>query len=789
MRRVVVALAMACVAGSAGSAQADVFQTLSLDGESSIRLIDRSEDALVFEVNVGEIEAHAVSTPAGVFTRLTIPRFHKSLEAGEPELPMMNRLFEIPLGASARIEEVSFETRTVALSELGMAAPVFPAQESLSKSADPSSVPFRWNEDAYRPGRKVEPVLVSVADVGRLRSVRIGRLEVAPVVYDPGEGLLTIRHKIRFTVRLSGADRDGDRALKLRTESPFFEGIYRRLSGYRSVHEDHPDLVRGRVVYVVVADRMFEPLLAPFVSWKTEQGFAVVEAYTDLPEVGTSLTSIRNYLHGLYNGGDAADPAPTFVLFVGDTNIIPCWQLDGATDLPYCDVTGDNIPDMYYGRFSARTTAELAPQIDKTLEYERFTMPDPSYLSEVVLIAGVDDWYAEDYGNGQINYGTRHYFNAGHGIEGDIYLYPESGWSDVQIRQDVSDGVGFVNYSAHGWSGGWADPAFENGHIDQLQNDHEYCLAVGNCCSTSEFNVGDCFAEHWLRAADKGAIGYIGGSNSTYWDEDYWWAVGAGPVVSSGADYEETGLGSYDGVWHDHGEAIDQWYVVQDALIFCGNLAVVEGGGMSTYYWRIYNLMGDPSLSPYLGAPSANDVVHDQVIAAEAPGIHQFCVVSAAPNSYIGFSKNGELVGCGLVGPAGQAAVGLKGHGTTGMVRLVVTCQNKIPYTADIPVGDAASAGGLTAGDAQLVQSWPNPFRDAARIRLTLDRPEMVGLQIFDPSGRLVRTLADGPLPAGIHGYGWDGRDGAGREVASGLYLARLRAGSASTAWKMVLDP
>ena len=54
--------------------------------------------------------------------------------------------------------------------------------------------------------------------------------------------------------------------------------------------------------------------------------------------------------------------------------------------------------------------------------------------------------------------------------------------------------------------------------------------------------------------------------------------MGYGPVVPRGADYEETGLGTYDGIFHDHGEDIDQWYVVQDALIFCGNLGVEESG-------------------------------------------------------------------------------------------------------------------------------------------------------------------------------------------------------------------
>ena len=74
-------------------------------------------------------------------------------------------------------------------------------------------------------------------------------------------------------------------------------------------------------------------------------------------------------------------------------------------------------------------------------------------------------------------------------------------------------------------------------------------------------------------------------------------------------------MGAYDGLFHDHGEAMTQWYVTNDALVFCGNLAVTESGSSRiTYYWNIYNLMGDPSLSTYLGVPTVNPVTHPATV-------------------------------------------------------------------------------------------------------------------------------------------------------------------------------
>jgi flagellar hook assembly protein FlgD len=54
-----------------------------------------------------------------------------------------------------------------------------------------------------------------------------------------------------------------------------------------------------------------------------------------------------------------------------------------------------------------------------------------------------------------------------------------------------------------------------------------------------------------------------------------------------------------------------------------------------------------------------------------------------------------------------------------------------------------------------------------------------VRLNIFDVTGRLVRTLVDGKvMEAGPHTTLWDGRDVAGRTVASGTYFARMESGS-----------
>ena len=69
----------------------------------------------------------------------------------------------------------------------------------------------------------------------------------------------------------------------------------------------------------------------------------------------------------------------------------------------------------------------------------------------------------------------------------------------------------------------------------------------------------------------------------------------------------------------------------------------------------------------------------------------------------------------------------------------------------------------------------PNPARGATDIQFNLATDERVELSIYDVSGRAVRSLTRGTLSAGPHTIHWDGLDAAGRPVAAGVYLARLK--------------
>jgi hypothetical protein len=82
-----------------------------------------------------------------------------------------------------------------------------------------------------------------------------------------------------------------------------------------------------------------------------------------------------------------------------------------------------------------------------------------------------------------------------------------------------------------------------------------------------------------------------------------------------------------------------------------------------------------------------------------------------------------------------------------------------------------------TALGFALEQNHPNPFNPATSIPFSLDTGADVTLRVYDISGRIVRTVVERRMSAGIYSEEWDGRSDTGDEVASGIYFYRLTAG------------
>lgn len=669
------------------------FEAWALTGD--IKVNQNAENKLILHDNtyfhftasnfLNDIHSMQVSTPLGEFSELAIEGYSFTQQLGKPKLPVKRNLIEVPVNAKIKVNITNSEYKDYHLEDLGYHLLIIPAQPPVSKN-DESSTRFRFDTLTYNKNAFYPSQLINVEILGFMRGLRLGRLDISPVQYNPVSHTLRVYTVLSFEVIFTNANVQQTKKLAQLNNTLFYMGITHELLNYKHMEVVLDTLVSFPIKYVIVSDPMFQTALQPFIQWKKKKGFTVIEAYTNNPAVGSTTTSIRNYLLSLYNSGTSTDPPPSFVLFVGDVNQVPTFSGTTGThptDLYYCEYTGDYLPEVYYGRFSASNESQLLPQINKTLEYEQYTMPDPSFLGECVMIAGMDPTYGPTNANGQINYGTTYYFNTSHGLNSHTYLYPNSGNQAAQIIQNVSGGCCFANYTAHGSTNGWYNPSFTISDVASLTNAHKYPLMVGNACLTNKFNEPtDCFGEALLKAADKGALAYIGGTDNTYWDEDFYWAVGF-KTISANPGYSSTNLGAYDRTFHDHGEPYSQWYVTQGQMVAAGNLAVTSGSpGMAGYYWEIYQLLGDPSLMVYYSVPPALTATY----ANQIPMTSTTFTVTTEPYAYAAFSINGVLHGAAQANSSGLAVINLSPLTASGTADVVVTKQNRHPFTGTVSI-------------------------------------------------------------------------------------------------------
>ena len=660
------------------------------DKETKLQIIENTYSVLHLKSIVSTVNLSNINTINGTFAKIEISGYGKSLTVGDPELPVLKKLIEIPYGAQIETEIIYSSFKDYSLADLGFNYAIIPARGPLSKNIDdPQSIEYTFNSGTYSSNAFTGQENVIVETLGTMRGVRIGRIKIAPVQYNPVSNMLRVFDELEIKITFINGDIPLTKSSKQKYFSPFYENIYSKIFNYKEL--GNKELITDSpATYVIVSDPMFQDNLQPFVEWKSKKGFRVITAYTDNPDVGNTTGSIKAYLEGLYNNPPEGHNPHCFILFVGDVAQIPAFSgttSNHVTDLYYAEYTGDIFPECYYGRFSATNQEELEAQLIKTLEYEKYQFPEPAFLDTAMLVAGVASGFDTIWGYGQINYLANNYLNLEYGIYSHIYVppfSPDTNYTNLLV-QKINNGVSFVNYTGHCGIFGFSNPPLTIGNITDFTNEGKYPLIVGNCCSSASFNTTS-FGEMLVRASNKGALSFIGASNLTYWDEDYWWMTGF-KSISSNPQYNPDNLGLADRWLHYNNEPLNEWFITQGQMPAAGNLAITQSGSsMENYYWEAYNLLGDPSVMIYIPEPELPEVNYAPSIAT---GTETF-IVNTEPYLYAALSMNGVLHGAAIVDENGIAEINIFQVFTEpGVADVVVTGQNKEPYFGTVMIETA----------------------------------------------------------------------------------------------------
>lgn len=600
---------------------------------------------------------------SSIFYQLSMGEgFSSSNQIGKANLPQYNSLISVPACEEIEIEENVLETETI---QLKNNIPIVPLQASQSKQNE--EVPFTIDERYYSQNAFSEDLHTKVNILGFMGGTRLARLEVCPIKYNPRTNTIEVARKIKASIRFKNIEQtpalQGGKAVEEFLGNKLLNKTVEKIAGSNTTPTPY--------VLVVLAPDEFRNTLQPFISWKKQQGFLVIEAYTS--QVGNDTTSIRNYLRNLYN--DHSTPTPDYLLICGDTPQIPTFEgryggyYTHYTDLYYADYTSDLIPDIFFGRMSARDTNTLANILNKTITYEKYLMYDDSFLNRTLLVAGKETSSpAPIVTNGQVNYAKEYIADY---ADTNVYYNPASGTQAGTVLAKINQGQGWVNYTAHCDTTGWYSPAIRTNTISQFTNTGMYGVFVNNCCLAGKFDAYETFSEKLLSAENKGAVASIAASNYTYWDEDYYWAVGNKSATTT-PEYMSNHLGAYDRLFHTHSEARNQQYITAGQIAVGGNLAVAESGSSLTeYYWEVYNLQGDPTLIPYIGQGQEMraEYSHTNVL-----GTSELDIVTE-PYAYVALTMADSLIDVKEADENGYVTLDISGVTETSSLILVMTAQ------------------------------------------------------------------------------------------------------------------
>jgi hypothetical protein len=399
------------------------------------------------------------------------------------------------------------------------------------------------------------------------------------------------------------------------------------------------------------------------------------------PPSGTTNTAIKNYVHSLWG----TDKTPDYVVIIGDTsgftsttNTIPHFvglgPRQGTTDWPYvCMDPGDDwYPELPIGRLSVQSVAQLQAVVDKTLKVESGNFSDPEYVKRGTFLANgssdvaglaeaTHNWVIDTYLTPNGYTGTK--------------IYGSLGGDTADVAHAVNDGTLWTVYMGHSADTGWWDPQFYQSDVNALFNNGLYGLAMGWSCHSAQYELGECFGETWLRAANKGAAAYISASQFIYWGSAEQWK----PSLACEKAF-------FTSIFVD-----DKWEIGPAWL-----------NGMYRFLKDYGAWDGDPSHLPPQNPDKCRDFMEEFVIlgdpALELPRPYGFTLAANPPSTEVCSPPSDQAIFTILIGQTGgfEEIVTLSATGTPlGAVVQFSENQQAPPFSSVMTV---SNLGGAAAG-------------------------------------------------------------------------------------------
>ncbi len=631
----------------------------------TIKLVSSSEDEIIISFHLNGYYTLAVETPRGQEFIVSVPEMVSQLEAGSPDLPMAS----IPLIIDD-LAKMEVHVAKISYTDIEGIS-IAPSKGNLSRQINPDEVPFTYGE-MYKTNVFYPTELATLDAPYILRDFRGQNILVKPFAYNAVSKTLRVFHDM--TLVMKKVNGKGDNAKTARKSShikvdPEMKQAYSHRFINFSQSTAKYTFIEDRGSMLIVCPDQYAEAMQSLVDWKNQSGRPT--NMVTLSEIGgNNEAQIKGYIQDRYHDNNLE-----FVLLVGDYDDLTPHNIgDGYSDCWFGQLEGsDNYIEVFVGRFSAESVADVENQVNKVIYYERDLDVNQHWLDKGVGIGSTDgpghnggetDWQHIDYIRDTLLHYT--YSEVSQRYKG------VNNPTAALLTEDFNNGASVCNYCNHGSETAWYICGYSNSHVNALTNDYRWPCVISTACLNGKFNHSQpCFAETWMRATDNttgaptGAIGGIFSWTSQPWDPPMTGQDEMNAIIA-----EWRGDGHYN---HTMGGAL-----------LNGNMRILDlhpsDAGITHNTWILF---GDPSLMLRTANPTAMNVGHEPAILM--PGLTSLNITADTEFGIATLALDGVAIASSYIN-GGFAELHFEPLTGTGTAQLTVIGFNKETYVENIEI-------------------------------------------------------------------------------------------------------
>ena len=660
--------------------------TVSSGFAPSMEVIQSTQANTLIRFTSGELVAEPVVVDNAEYARVSFTdtdnlQFGSINEEGAPDLPLYSNSVIIPDMSGVRVNIIS------ANYESFYDIDVLPCQP-LQIEGRTDAYPFTRNTEVYSQDQFYPGDIVTIGEPSIFKDFRIINTVIYPVQYNPVTREMRVYTDIEYELVYEGIDTRNVKTRNNNYISEAFLPLYRQyLANADIVLTDYTPRRGG---YLIIYGYSCETQALELAEWKHRKGFVVQTISTNDLGGNPSTTLIKSTIQDIYN---ASDPPLEYVALIGDMDGSLGYKVASdiysgdVTDHPYSLLEGADIePDVIVGRLSVRDANSLNTVMAKTLGYEKTPyMEAPDYYHRGLAVGGP---YGSTSPRLMALWVRQTMLDNGYTQADTVIDNTGGSYYTNRITSLISDGVSLVTYRGWGGSSGWSYPSWHTTDIGQLSNGWKMGIMATCVCGTGDFEATECFGECWIRAGSqttpKGGPGAFGPSN--YWTHTRW----NNTIV----------MGVTSGL-------LEQGAYHLGAMLIAGKLHAhesfphVTGYHGWTWYYHIYNCLGDPELciltvmpktmtADYMETIPAGTNYLDIHVDGEGGGPLEGAYVSLVK----GTGENEEVFIGGFTDEAGDISLTFNTL-TADTMYVTITCRNYVPYQGICMVNSQASMVGF----------------------------------------------------------------------------------------------